>query len=256
MKDQYACDIGDFGKYGLLRTLCANGTPRLGMAWWMTPDDKSSNDGKFTRYLEDRKPRLRDCDPELFDKLVEIVASGNRSVAAVCQAGVLPADAIHHLDVLHFEPRLQRPERQAVRDQWIAAASRKLKDAELIFADPDNCLSDTAKPFVKNGPKYTLPSEAAKLAATDKSIVIYHHISRNGNAPMQLERAADLLQEATGRGQRPWTLWYHRGTARGFLISPADRHRTLLRSRLDAFLQGGWGKHGHFEEVVPDQSPG
>ena len=59
MKDQYVGDIGDFGKYGLLRYL--NGRSlRIGVNWYLTPRD-GRTDGNHTEYLEDL--RMRVCWP-------------------------------------------------------------------------------------------------------------------------------------------------------------------------------------------------
>ena len=50
MKDQYVGDIGDYGKYGLLRYLNGCGL-KIGVNWYLTPDDGRS-DGNHTEYLE------------------------------------------------------------------------------------------------------------------------------------------------------------------------------------------------------------
>ena len=50
MKNQYVGDIGDYGKYGLLRFLSNRGI-KIGINWYLTEDDKSS-DGKFIEYLK------------------------------------------------------------------------------------------------------------------------------------------------------------------------------------------------------------
>ena len=54
MKNSYVGDIGDFGKYGLLRHLCGvtgkgtDGDPlRLGVVWYL-------NEGQGTDYLTDK----------------------------------------------------------------------------------------------------------------------------------------------------------------------------------------------------------
>lgn len=49
MKNQYVGDIGDYGKYGLLRFLANHGIC-IGVNWYLTENDESS-DGKFTDYL-------------------------------------------------------------------------------------------------------------------------------------------------------------------------------------------------------------
>lgn len=50
MKDQYVADIGDYGKYALLKAFADAGV-RVGVNWYRTENDDSS-DGKFISYLE------------------------------------------------------------------------------------------------------------------------------------------------------------------------------------------------------------
>ena len=42
MKDQYIGDIGDYGKYGLLRYLISNGI-NIGINWFYTENDKTGH---------------------------------------------------------------------------------------------------------------------------------------------------------------------------------------------------------------------
>ena len=67
MKNQYVGDIGDYGKYGLLRFLAGHGI-KIGINWYLTENDRSA-DGKFTDYL--KRPEERIYDPVLFDVLKE-----------------------------------------------------------------------------------------------------------------------------------------------------------------------------------------
>ncbi len=43
MQDRYTADIGDFGKYGLLRALCSpvddGSNAWLGLVWYLVPDE-------------------------------------------------------------------------------------------------------------------------------------------------------------------------------------------------------------------------
>lgn len=50
MKNQYVGDIGDYGKYSLLRDFAEAGV-KVGINWYLTEDD-GSNDGKFVDYLK------------------------------------------------------------------------------------------------------------------------------------------------------------------------------------------------------------
>ena len=83
MQDRYTGDIGDYIKYALLRALSPG--LKLGIAWYLYPDENHNSDGKHVQYLQDPQ-RWRHLDPELFDALKQIVES-NRSVSAVAAAG-------------------------------------------------------------------------------------------------------------------------------------------------------------------------
>lgn len=61
LKNQYFGDVGDYGKYGLLRFLANNGI-NIAINCYLTP-----NDGKMRRF-----------DPELFDLLREMLDNGIR----------------------------------------------------------------------------------------------------------------------------------------------------------------------------------
>ena len=61
MKNQYVGDIGDYGKYGLLRFLAERGI-QIGVNWYLTKDD-GSTDGKFTKYLEISSEAVYDVAP-------------------------------------------------------------------------------------------------------------------------------------------------------------------------------------------------
>ena len=90
MQNQYVGDIGDFGKYGLLRHLTGmrgDAAPedalRLGVVWYLFPDEApkdpnkpDNRDGSLTGYLCDRRDnheKFRNCDTDLYDALHKIV---------------------------------------------------------------------------------------------------------------------------------------------------------------------------------------
>jgi hypothetical protein len=154
-------------------------------------------------YLRSDDPRLRDADPELFDALAGMVQRGTRSVASVRDLGVLPNDTLHHTDPLFFPPGSQPTEKKSIRSVWLERAVAALQDADLVFADPDKCLSESANPLDREGSAYLAPNEVRPLIGWNKSVVIYHHFDRSATAPEQLERAAQLLQKALGRSSQP-----------------------------------------------------
>lgn len=66
MKDQYVGDIGDFGKYSLLRAFTDAGV-KVGVNWYLTEND-GSTDGKFTEYLK-KNDRISEYDSVVFKTL-------------------------------------------------------------------------------------------------------------------------------------------------------------------------------------------
>ena len=95
MKNQYFGDVGDYGKYAMLRYLVNDGI-KIAVNWYLTPDD-GSNDGKFTTYLE--KGDMSFYDKSLFELLKEMVAKGERSIEAFEKADVIKDAEIRNADV-------------------------------------------------------------------------------------------------------------------------------------------------------------
>jgi hypothetical protein len=99
VQDRYAGDVGDFLKFGLLRYLVRSDghdrPMRLGVVWYRAADESHNADGKHVGYLAPNHrtaQHLRGLDPDLYDRLVGVVDSGERSIPALEQAGVLDDD--------------------------------------------------------------------------------------------------------------------------------------------------------------------
>ena len=261
MQDQYVGDIGDFGKYGLLRTLTGmrdDDAPedalRLGVAWYLFPDEDKP-DGKFIDYLRNtsaKDKKLSECDPELYDELHKIaIEKKGREVEKVQQSGVLPGDTAYYAQSLSYEPGESQSSKELRREAWLMGVLKATAKAELVFVDPDNGIaSERVSPWSKNGPKYVFMDDLNRFAKQDKSLVIYHHLGRRGKAPEQINGLAKRLQESLKLRHLPWSLWYHRGTARVYFIVPHKDHGAALKNRLKRFLQSHWCKQGHFERVT------
>lgn len=98
MKNQYVGDVGDFGKYALLRAFVEAGI-RVGVNWYLTEDD-GSNDGKFTNYLNDEN--MRNHSPEVFDVLRKLVKKSKKSVIDIQKSGIIK-DALFYAKLLKTE---------------------------------------------------------------------------------------------------------------------------------------------------------
>ena len=251
MQDRYAGDLGDFLKLGLLRWLVApsfDAPPhRLGVVWYLAPDESHNADGKHVAYLDPQSSagqQLRPLDPDLYDRLTAMVGSGVRSVAQLEAFGVLPAGSRTFGEVLQFgdlapSAKAARIER---RQSWVRGALRASEDCSVVFVDPDNGLrrSDHSAPSHRSkSEKHAYLDELSAFVQRGQSIVAYHHADRSAKVPVQAERRmADAAEEL---GVEPLAaVRASRGTTRLFLIVPAPAHREHLRARLQDLERSHW----------------
>lgn len=172
MQDRYAGDIGDYVKLALLRHL-ARGR-RLGIAWYLYPDEGHNTDGRHIGYLS-LPGRWRHLDPELFDAL-KGVADGVRSVQTLEATGLI-GNQFHRKPLTSSDLSWQK--RSAWRHNWFDEVQTHMASADLVFADPDNGLvdnDDRRRSKAKFGKSITL--QEANALAQNRPAVIYHHNTR------------------------------------------------------------------------------
>ena len=228
MQNRYVSDLGDFGKYGLLRALCRSNdssSPELtlGVVWYLVPDESHNADGKFIRYLEPSQKNDRQfkrCDPELYDALADIIRKKDRNVSSIRKCSILPPDTVFYEKPLTFDgtpaygPRARR-KRIAHRNGWVQDALSATKDCDIIFIDPDNGLEAGTKRHQKRGPKYVFFDELEPYCKRGQSLIIYHHTSRRGRAEEQARERLAQIDERLNNGGT-FALLYHRGSSRLF----------------------------------------
>jgi hypothetical protein len=172
LQDRYAGDIGDYVKLALLRYLSRG--RKLGVAWYLHPNEEHNADGQYIAYLQDPS-RWRDLDPQLFDALCHLVERG-RSVRAIQETGVIDGSFSGELLISAGMPWRSR---ENWRAGWFERVRSAVADAEIVFVDPDNGLvdDDPRRPRRKTFGKQ-LPLHEAKALADRRVAVIYHHNTR------------------------------------------------------------------------------
>ena len=262
MQDRFVGDIGDFGKYGLLRALtgiCSKGEPdlTLGVAWYI-PDEATIKDtppghGHKIEYLFNPKTRgeYRSCDKELFDRLKEIVC-GERSLGAVEKSGLLGDRASGEV-VFHDEP-MQMPEARRRRDtrrEWLKGLLSRTKDANIVFLDPDTGLADPEAGRApkklsigtKDAPKYAFMCELDEFLDPKASVVVYQSFGRNDPC----ESMKDWRNKLCGRHpsrEQPRILKFG---SRAFIILASQAHAALIDKRLDVMAAPDSPWHNHLK---------
>ena len=220
MQNRYTGDIGDYVKLALLRALASG--RKLGVAWYLYPDESHNDDGKHIAYLRD--PNCwRGLDPDLFDTLVDVVR-GERSVARLEASAILAADYFDApLQTGNYPPSL----RSEARNQWFSDLQSALSGCDLVFADPDNGLTDDQPTRLKTSDfGKRLPLSEAKALADVRSAIIYHHNTRfRGGHDLEVEHWLSELGNAIAIRANAFSCRTF------FLINPDDE----LRGRAEAF---------------------
>jgi hypothetical protein len=236
MKNQYTGDIGDYGKYGMLRYLEKNGIT-IGINWYLTEND-GSNDGKFIAYLDNNKERYR--DPELFDLLKKVVRYEDKSVLMIEQSEVFSSACFYH-ELLSRENR----------NEWHDNALKALKLPELIFCDPDNGPIGIKSKGSKDSEKYICPSEIVDYYNRGQNVLYYCQRARR--TWEQWDKTKNEMIEYLPDA-RIYILTYHKGTQRSyiFVIHPEDGRR--YAAILQKFLYTNWSR-AFTEEYLNKNSP-
>lgn len=255
MRSQFVGDVGDFGKYGLLRALCgARGTDceeklQLGVLWYLNsdddepPDNRNADHGKLPdnpiRYLH-QPDRFRLCDPLLFHTLFWIVKTNHRDVANIENSEIFPSNTVFVRDPVPGELEL--------RKQWLDCALKKTRECDLVFFDPDVGLSTGTLGDQRDSKKYAYYKqrqiddgidELGLFVDRGQSVVIWHQ-------PARKKGVINAVKAKLGKRFPACeidALTYHRVVFRAFFVISGRKHRQLLAERIARFLKSSWGQH-------------
>lgn len=246
MKNQYFGDIGDYGKYGLLRAFALKGIS-IAVNWYRTDevdDSDGSSDGKFTQYLKDK--RNREYCREVFDLLHSaVLEQQKRDIRCIEESDVIPGARYFH-EKLPFIKRVPLEERIRVRSEWHERGKAFCSGADLIFLDPDNGLRECHTKHPKMDRKYVLWEEAADYYNSGSNLVYYCHRGRRSEDQWrEYKKVLDpCLSDA-----RMFGVTFHRGTQRSFIFAvhpkDAERYEEIAKD----FLNTSWGDWYSYEPV-------
>ena len=268
MQDQYTGDVGDFGKYGLLRAITqpkitnTGGSEilSLGVVWYRRPNEQSKNDGSIINYLDtskrDNLNNFRKCDCELYDCLAKIVrydpctktAKGRRKISRIESNKILGTKT-------RFWGKTCPSGAPVAREKWHREALKKMKGCDLVFLDPDNGLKCDQQ--LDSG-KHAYLTEVLDYVSQGHAVIFYHHPDRRkspspdkSSHDKQIEDLAKYLARKLDNNHHVSAFRYRRGTSRAFfIIWPAARNE-VFKPRIQAVGNGLWSKANHFELTVP-----
>lgn len=247
VQNQYVGDIGDYGKYGLLRAVAASGF-RLAVNWYhVVPSDASEktagskatirrkqDDGKYISYL-DEPEKYRQYDPELFDCLSGIVKE-NRSIDALEKSDILEA--------LFFHDELTNADRMA----WHHKALVDTADADVVFLDPDNGL-ETAKMRARGRKteKHVTWQEARDYYDRGQNVILYQHRPQMMKKERCIQNILDF-QQSFLKADQTLLLEFPRYTNRYFFLFCHQAQHTALETIYRSVAQT-WNGFCSFIEI-------
>lgn len=254
MQNRYVGDIGDFAKFGLLRFLVGVDLP-LGVLWYHTHDErhppgnqlKISRDGNHIEYLtrtpRDDRHEFRDCDPELWEGLRDLVFRDARCIHCVEGSGLLPPETRFFGAMLDFPPHIRNQARHERRESWFRAGLAAVEGSSVVYLDPGTGIAGRQRMHHQDGPKFTYPDDLARIwnSHREPSLIVYHHLGmERGGEPQMVANIMARIRE--GVDVEPIPLLFHPWGIRGFFVVPQDRHRHQLEARVGEFLAGPWGQ--------------
>jgi hypothetical protein len=255
MQDQYAGDVGDFGKFSLLKMLCGE-QDSLGVVWYRYPDEKHLGDGRHTGYTEEEKqPLYTACDRDLVRRMKAVHPENRRTISELEKAlkGYLPKGTIYFDETLLDRGLLEQrgiwgqakkkiQQRLEERDRWMGAALSAVRGCDVVFLDPDNGLeikSCSKKSQVKAG-KFAFYDEVEAFAEMHDLVVVYHHLSRQGSHISQVKRRTLALQKRL-KGYAVESVVFRRYSPRAYFLIARQSRMDAVMKKLAAYLDGPCG---------------
>lgn len=234
MQDRYTGDIGDYGKLGLLRRLAAAGL-RVGVNWYRTPDEDHNEDGRFTHYAHDSS--YRDCDPQLWASLAQILDANQRQVKSLETPAIL--DAVFFSKCLDFS-KVHFRKRAEKRAEWHSGALAALDGCEIVFVDPDNGLMVPSARRSKKANKYVLPEELFDYYQQGASVIYYQHKARRQDG-FYADQHNKLLRDERIQDAEGLGLKFTRTSLRYYWFLLRPEHAETVRQCVASLLAGPWG---------------
>ena len=228
MQDRYAGDVGDFGKFALLRAIESQGLT-VGINWYLakTLPSEIHDDGKYTIPTQ-----YETLDQGLSSALNKIFDLGEaRSVQALEKAHLLASN-------LFVNEAVPRETNQ--REAWHQKALTKLADCDIVFLDPDNGLNvKSVKRGSPKSPKYVWLHEVSDYIASEKSVIFYNHRPRKKAEAYFAEYAARFAECPVLRGKPIRVVTFPRRSIRDyFIISATQTHEEKIREAVQIFCNG------------------
>ena len=231
MQDRYAGDIGDYGKFALLKSV-ENAGLRLGVNWYKfktAGTEKQVNE----RYLisEDHNS----YDPELAKKLFAISKSENRSIKTLQNAKLLETEHYYDSDT----------PKKSERADWQKKAMEVFSSCDIVFLDPDNGLSvKSVREQSHQSTKYTYMDEITDYISRGKNVILYNHRQRKKAGVYFSSFVSRFNENPAITGKQIHAIAFPKRSIRDYFIISAccefAKNRTIALYIVDGGIREKW----------------
>lgn len=250
MQNRYFGDIGDFGKYGMMRVILKKKL-KLGVNWYLYPDEKHNNDGKYIGYLDNDTNGIANCDIELYNYLKNYMRKVKnkqaiRDLHAIEESGLL-GNTVFYNEMLDYGDEQNWKNRLALRETWYEKQLDVLQDVDVVFYDPDNGFEvSSVSPTSKYGGKYVLYSEVKTQFNQGKSIIVYHHGPlwfKAGEMEKHIDNLKEKIISNIDTKAAVSCLRWKTIAKRFYFWIMREEHKKAMSECLDTLTHENWGKH-------------
>ena len=248
MQDKFVCDIGDFAKYALLRTLTgvtSTGSEQLSLGVLWHYIGMNTTNRKYPDYLK-RPDSFRARDPHLFDRLRNLMDQGNPTLVDVEMNVKLGQEVTYWRSPVPSDMRERRT--------WLHNALDHFADRDLIFLDPDKGL--LYEPGSRPSTEHTYLYEVDEVIRNSELVVLYHSFNhkRGFTHARQIRELLECFRLRLGDDHVVFAARWNMKKPRVFLVIGQTSWASQLRSRLFELLPmrvDGWTDSPPKEVIAP-----
>jgi hypothetical protein len=216
MQNRYIGDIGDYSKFVLIKNLL---NKKCGVIWYLYPNESHNNDGKFRDY---EKFKLKD------EEVVKIMINFcNESKRKIDELEKVLVD--NGFDLTFFNDCIEENcntffsnwrERKEYRKKWFDKALEKVKNCDVVFADPDNGIEIKSCPTKsrKISGKYIYFDEIKKLLQNHKTVIIYQHFEISKTHKELVKEKSKKVYKKVGNDFNLYVIKFKRVSPRAYFI--------------------------------------
>lgn len=236
MQNRYVADIGDFGKYGLLKHI-ASLKLTLGVHWCLVPDEKHNDDGRFISYLN--KPKKYEfIDAELYHQLQGIIRKWERSNRNELKRNIkiVERKIFGDSNILFYSKELSDKD---LREQYFKESMKKMNNCNIVFFDPDNGIEvKSVGKKSKKAFKYVYLDELKRYYDSGKSLIVYQHKDRTKDC---YSRKLKLLKQRFINSQI-FYLSFLETSKRAYFFIIQKKHASSVQKIIDIFMRSNWNE--------------